>query len=75
VNLEHLVQMVNDIANYFVVEPDHDEAVSGVAGHLKRFWDPSMRKQIIGHAQAGGDGLSELGLAAVRQLANTTGGS
>jgi len=71
-NIERLVQMANDIANYFVVEPDHKEAVAGVAGHLKRFWDPSMREQIIAHAQAGGEGLSELALASVLQLAGAT---
>jgi len=71
-NLERLVQMVNDIANYFVVEPEHKEAVAGVAGHLKRFWDPTMRQQIIEHAQTGGEGLSDLALAAVMQLAGAT---
>jgi formate dehydrogenase subunit delta len=68
-NVERLVEMVNDIANYFASEPDHAAAVAGVAGHLKRFWEPRMRKQIIAHVEAGGHGLSDLGLEGVQALA------
>ena len=42
-NVERLVAMANDIANYFAAEPDRAEAETGVAGHLKRFWDPTMQ--------------------------------
>ena len=68
-NIERLVDMVNDIANFFHSEPDHTLAVSGVAGHLRRYWEPRMRKQIIAHVEAGGHGLSELGREGVQQLA------
>ena len=43
-NIEHLARMVNDIANYFAAEPDHATGVSGVADHLRKFWDPVMRR-------------------------------
>ena len=39
-NVERLVEMVNDIANFFHSEPDHAAAVAGVAGHLRKFWEP-----------------------------------
>jgi len=66
---EHLVRMVNDIADYFRAEPDRGLAVAGVSNHLKKFWDPRMRTQIIAHVREhGGEGLSELGQAAVIQL-------
>jgi len=68
-NIERLVDMVNDIANFFHSEPDHTLAVAGVAGHLRRYWEPRMRKQIIAHVEAGGHGLSELGRDGVQQLA------
>jgi len=68
-NIERLVDMVNDIANFFHSEPDHTLAVAGVAGHLRRYWEPRMRKQIIAHVEAGGHGLSELGREGVQQLA------
>ena len=68
-NVERLAEMVNDIANFFASEPDHALAIAGVAAHLKRYWEPRMRKQIIAHLEAGGHGLSELGREGVQELA------
>jgi len=68
-NIERLVDMVNDIANFWASEPDHAAGVAGVASHLKRFWEPRMRKQIIAHLEAGGHGLSDLGREGVQELA------
>ncbi|HKE48908.1 MAG TPA: formate dehydrogenase subunit delta [Rhodanobacteraceae bacterium] len=68
-NIERLVDMVNDIANFFASEPDHAAAIAGVAGHLRKFWEPRMRKQIIAHLEAGGHGLSDLGREGVQELA------
>ena len=68
-NIERLVEMVNDIANFFHSEPDHAAAVAGVAGHLRRYWEPRMRKQIIAHLDAGGHGLNDLGREGVQALA------
>jgi formate dehydrogenase subunit delta len=67
-NIERLVAMANDIANYFAAEPDRAEAETGVAGHLKRFWDPTMRRQLSAHLDAGGAGLSDLARAGVARL-------
>ncbi|OZB62034.1 MAG: formate dehydrogenase subunit delta [Lysobacterales bacterium 14-68-21] len=69
-NIDTLTRMVNDIANYFAAEPDHAAGVAGVADHLKKFWDPVMRKQIIEHLHAGGDGLEPLAREAVQKLAS-----
>jgi formate dehydrogenase subunit delta len=68
-NIEHLVNMVNDIAAFFHSEPDHAVAVDSIAMHLRRFWEPRMRRQIIAHAEAGGHGLVELGREGVEELA------
>ena len=68
-NVERMVEMVNDIANFFASEPDHAVAIAGVANHMKRYWEPRMRKQIIAHSDAGGHGLSDLGREGVRELA------
>jgi len=67
-NIERLVAMANDIGHYFATEQDRAVAVAAVAGHLKRFWDPRMRRQIIAHAATGGQGLSDLALDAVKSL-------
>jgi formate dehydrogenase subunit delta len=67
-NVDRLVAMVNDIAKFFDAEPDLGAASAGVAQHLKRFWDPRMRRQIIAHYHAGGAGLSDTGRAGVARL-------
>jgi formate dehydrogenase subunit delta len=61
--------MANDIGAYFHAEPDRAAAVSGIVNHLKRFWDPRMRKKIIAHYESGATGLSELANEAIGQLA------
>ena len=67
-NIERLVRMANDIGNFFKSEPDHAAAVNGVATHLKRFWDPRMRKEIVAYVDGGGAGLMDLVREAVLQL-------
>ena len=54
-NVERLVEMVNDIANFFHSEPDHAAAVAGVAGHLRKFWEPRMRRALLAHMDTHGD--------------------
>jgi formate dehydrogenase subunit delta len=39
-----------------------------VAQHLKRFWDPRMRKEIVAYVDNGGAGLKELVREAVLKL-------
>lgn len=68
--VDHLVKMANDISDYFRSEPDHALAVSEVARHIRRYWEPRMRNKIYAHLDAGGEGLSDLARAAVRQLAD-----
>lgn len=54
-----MVHLVNQIALFFQAYP-HDEAVAGVADHIKRFWPPRMRDQLFEYAAAGGPGLHAL---------------
>lgn len=62
-----MVHMANQIALFFASYP-HDEAVAGVTDHFQKFWEPRMRKQIIGYVAEGGHGLHELALEAVKRL-------
>lgn len=64
----HLVAMVNEIAAFFAGE-DPPKAAENVANHLRRYWDPRMRKQIIEHAGNGGEGLSQVAKAGVELIA------
>jgi formate dehydrogenase subunit delta len=67
-NIERLVRMANDIGNFFKAEPDHAAAVDGVAMHLRRFWDPRMRKEIVAYVDGGGAELMDLVREAVLKL-------
>jgi formate dehydrogenase subunit delta len=67
-HIERLIKMANDIGDFFQSEPNRAEAVGGIVNHLKRFWDPRMRRQICEHLRAGGEGLHELVREAVAQL-------
>ena len=66
---ERLVSMANDIGAFWAAEPDSKEAAKNVAGHLRRFWDPRMRREIVAHYKEGGAGLDELARSAVAILA------
>ena len=48
-----LVKMANDIAAFFAAEPERKAAVDGVANHLKRYWEPRMRRQILAMLDGG----------------------
>ena len=62
-----MVHMANQIALFFASYP-HEEAVAGVADHLKRFWERRMRQQILQYAAQGDGGLNELVLEALKRL-------
>jgi formate dehydrogenase subunit delta len=44
---DKLVKMANEIAAFFDADPDRAVALAGIAGHLKRFWDPRMRRELL----------------------------
>lgn len=69
-SLERLVAMVNDIAAFFSAEAGAD-APDAVAAHLRRFWAPRMRHQLLQAHEARApelQALSETGLRALRRL-------
>ena len=59
--------MANQNGKFFVSE-DRDTAVDGIAEHLRLFWDPRMRSEIVAHLRAGGEGLDPPVRAAVARL-------
>jgi formate dehydrogenase subunit delta len=52
-NIHHLVKMANDIGTFYQSLPDRNEAITSIATHLKNFWEPRMRREIIDHAKRG----------------------
>ena len=57
---DRLVYMANQIGKFFEAQRA-DEVVPGIANHIKKFWDPRMRKAIFAYVDAGGDGLRSSG--------------
>lgn len=68
-DLDKLVRMANRIAAFFDAMPDRAEARAGVAQHLRRFWEPRMRRELLAHIHgpAQGAGLAPLVLEALRE--------
>ncbi len=62
-----LVYMANQIGKFFETE-DAKTAVAMIADHLKKFWDPRMRGQIIAYVESGGQGLDGPVAQAVQAL-------
>ena len=64
--LEQLVKMANQIGGFFEAMPDREEAMAGVMQHLRNYWDPRMRRQLLAHVVGGGEGLSAFTLESLR---------
>ena len=64
---ERLVTMANDIGNYFRSQPRED-AISGIANHIKRYWTPRMRQKLNAYLAQGEGDLDELPRAAIDRL-------
>lgn len=64
---QHLIHMANRIGEFFQADPDRQAALEGIAGHMKRFWDPRMRREILRWVdEHAAEGLSPLVTDALR---------
>ena len=54
-----MIHMANEIARFWEPYP-HDEALAAVADHLRKFWEPRFRRQLVEYASSDGDGLHAL---------------
>jgi formate dehydrogenase subunit delta len=59
-DIHRLVKMANDIGSFYESLPDHEEAMKSIAAHLRNFWEPRMRREIIEHAKQGTDAQPRL---------------
>ncbi len=64
----NLVKMANNIGSFFQSEPDREVAIAGIEQHLRNFWEPRMRNQIVDYVQQGGGELTDIVAEAVRRL-------
>ena len=59
-NIDLLIKMTNEIGEFFAGadSKDPEAAARDVANHLKRYWDPRMRRQMLKYyEERGGAGL------------------
>jgi formate dehydrogenase subunit delta len=66
-SMDRLVMMANQIGRFFEPQRQADPAAA-IADHLRKFWVPRMRADIVAHLEAGGEGLEEPVRQAVRRL-------
>jgi formate dehydrogenase subunit delta len=62
-----LVRMANQVAQNQRLKP-HDEAVRDTAAHLRSFWTPTMREQLLAHATRGAPDLDPIAREAALAL-------
>jgi formate dehydrogenase subunit delta len=68
---EKLVYMANQIGKFFA-HGSEEQAIFNTADHLKKFWDPRMRKEIVEYVEGGGEGLQPIVLKALQSLRSDT---
>jgi formate dehydrogenase subunit delta len=62
-----MVHKANEISKFFASFPQ-EEAVAGIQNHIRMYWVPRMRRQIIDYVADGGTELHPLAVAAVKRL-------
>jgi len=64
---DNLIEMANQIGMFFDSLPDREEALTGIAEHIRKFWEPRMRRTLLavldGNAQEAG--FTEIVLASL----------
>jgi formate dehydrogenase subunit delta len=71
-NLEHLVKMANQIGSFFETMPDRPQAMTDLITHLKRSWEPRMRRALLAYVdEEGGVALKPIVLEAIHLHAST----
>jgi formate dehydrogenase subunit delta len=69
-NIDLLIKMANQITDFWEGEAGREVAVKEVATHLRRYWEPRMRAQMITYYhERQGSGLNDIAKAAVEVLA------
>ncbi len=67
-DVNNLINMANQIGVFFESMPDRQQALHDLASHIRRFWDPRMRRTLLDsmeHDKA--EGMSDI----VRQALST----
>jgi formate dehydrogenase subunit delta len=69
-NIDLLIKMANQITSFWEGEVGQEAAAAEVATHLRRYWEPRMRAQMITYyEERQGSGLNDVAKKAVGLLA------
>ena len=66
-NADHLIRMANQIGTFFESQPDRAEALEGIASHIKKFWEPRMRREFLALLDEGVAGVQPIVREALQQ--------
>ena len=62
-----VIRMGTDIVRQFAHWPDRNAAAEEIATHIKKFWEPRMRHELMAHVRLGNTEMPLLlGMAAAR---------
>ncbi|MBC7489748.1 MAG: formate dehydrogenase subunit delta [Glaciimonas sp.] len=50
-NVENLIKMANQIGSFFETMPDRPQAMTDFSMHIKRFWAPPMRNELLKYVE------------------------
>jgi formate dehydrogenase subunit delta len=64
---ELMIHNANQIALFFTSYP-REEAIAGIAEHIRKFWERRMKAQLLTLVEQGGAGLHELVVEAAKRL-------
>jgi formate dehydrogenase subunit delta len=64
-----LTHMANQIGKFFQHRPEA-QAVADTADHLRKYWDPRMRREIVAYLAKGGAGLDPIVKKAIGEIAS-----
>jgi formate dehydrogenase subunit delta len=70
VSPDKMIHMANQIATFMATQTGDSEVagVGGIAHHIRQFWEPRMRAQLLAHLDAGGSGLDPMVIEAAARL-------
>lgn len=44
---DNLIHMANQIGEFFETMPEREEALDDIANHIRKFWEPRMRRSLL----------------------------
>jgi len=52
-DIANLIRMANRIGDFFAAMPEREEALHDIAEHIRKFWEPRMRRELLAALDGG----------------------